>query len=310
MISSRQFNAIFPNCPAQKAKLYLPFLILALQEFQITTRKRAAAFFAQLGHESLDFKYMQELASGAAYEGRKDLGNMQPGDGRKYKGHGPIQITGRANHTAAGRALNLDLVNHPTLITLPEHAFRSAGWFWNSRKLNVYADALTARADAKDLGRFDKITKIINGGYNGKVDRQRRYLIALSVLTDQQFQDARLEETLSALTVPTPAPAPQPVEHTVQATTPAQPAQTATPVESSLLDELPLTEQTKAVGGSIARRLGVRVGGIIFTLWASGLVGRIFLILAAVAIVVVIYRERKAVTDGIRKLVKKLKGAQ
>jgi len=336
MITSAQFKAIFPNCPARKGALYLPLLVAAMRESAITNRRRAAAFLAQVGHESLDFKYMEEIASGAAYEGRKDLGNFRPGDGRRFKGRGPIQTTGRLNYTSAGIALGLPLDEQPELLALPEYGFRASAYFWKSNKLNTYADALTMRGDEKDLGRFDKITRRINGGYNHRVERQRRYLIALSVLTDKQFEAVRLEQTLSVLTIPAAAPSPDvasaPGMNSGAATTPVTPVPQVAAVfspspsavsgagavavsgtsspETSLLDEIPMNEETKAVGGSLLRRLGLRIGGGIVALWASGVVGRLLIILAVVAAAYFIYRERKAIASQVRKLVRKLKGEQ
>jgi len=171
-ITQKQLKTIMPNLSDTKAKQYLPLLNKAMAEGGINTPKRQAAFLAQLAHESGELKYFQELASGKAYEGRKDLGNTQPGDGVKYKGRGPIQLTGRANYAAAGKALGLDLVNHPELAATPEVGFRVATWFWNSRNLNGYADS----------GNFDAITKSINGGLNGKASRDAYYKKALGAL--------------------------------------------------------------------------------------------------------------------------------
>lgn len=173
-ITDNMLRDIMPNLPAAKRQLYLPHLNDAMREFEIATYLRAAAFIAQLAHESAELRYFQEIASGKAYEGRKDLGNTQPGDGVKFKGHGPIQITGRANHTACGKALGLDLINNPTLITQPENAFRSAGWFWDTRNLNALADGRL----------FKAITKKINGGFNGLADRQKYYDRALRVIPE------------------------------------------------------------------------------------------------------------------------------
>jgi putative chitinase len=170
-VSAAQLAKIMPGASQSKLQQYLPYLNQAMQNANINTPARQAAFLAQLGHESGSFKYMQELASGSAYEGRKDLGNTQPGDGVKYKGRGPIQITGRANYAAAGKALGLDLINHPELAATPQVGFQTAAWYWNSHNLNNLADQNTQAS-------FDKITKSINGGYNGKADRDSRWSTA------------------------------------------------------------------------------------------------------------------------------------
>lgn len=171
-ISGKQLGMIMPSLPAAKAALYLPFLNAAMAEGHITTPLRMAAFLAQLAHESVQLRYFEEIASGAAYEGRVSLGNTQPGDGRRFKGRGPIQLTGRANYTAAANALNVDLVNHPQLAATPELGFRIAQWFWTTHGLNALADR----------SRFDTITRRINGGLNGKRSRDRYYARAKAVL--------------------------------------------------------------------------------------------------------------------------------
>src|SRR6185436_1802430 len=104
------------------------------------TPLRQAMFLAQLGHESMSFRYMEEIASGAAYEGRKDLGNTHTGDGKRFKGRGPIQLTGRANYKAAGDALGVDFINSPEIAAFTEYGFRTAVWFWGTRNLNPLAD--------------------------------------------------------------------------------------------------------------------------------------------------------------------------
>ena len=223
---------IMPNLPAAKRQLYLPYLNKAMQEFEIANYLRASAFLAQLAHESAELRYFQEIASGKAYEGRKDLGNTQPGDGVKFKGHGPIQITGRANHAACGKALGLDLINNPTLITLPPNAFRSAGWFWDSRGLNALADQRL----------FKAITKKINGGFNGLADRQKYYDRALRIIPENFKMGAA---TLNA---------PPDVEHgdvtpTAIAAAPAAPTPVAMPVKTTTAIT---TTTTPEVAGAVA----------------------------------------------------------
>jgi len=171
-VSLEQLMAIMPKLSRAKAEAYLPHLNAAMAEAKIDTPKRKAALLAQLAHESAEFRYFEEIASGAAYEGRKDLGNTQPGDGKRFKGRGPIQLTGRANYRAAGKALGLDLENNPTLAATPEVGFRTAAWFWTTRDLNKYADA----------GQFDTITRRINGGLNGKKSRDYYHNKAKAIL--------------------------------------------------------------------------------------------------------------------------------
>jgi predicted chitinase len=171
-VSLAQLKAIMTHLSTARAEQCLPHLNRAMQEAAITTRKRRAAFLAQLAHESGELRYFEELASGEAYEGRRDLGNTQKGDGRRYKGRGPIQLTGRNNYRAAGKALGIDLENNPARAAAVDVGFRTAGWFWTNRKLNGYADQ----------GNFREITRRINGGYNGLAQRQAFYNHALGVL--------------------------------------------------------------------------------------------------------------------------------
>ncbi len=140
MLTDDELKRIMPNCAAAKRADYLPFIQAAMQEFGITSYLREAAFLAQLAHESGELRYMEEIASGAAYEGRANLGNTQPGDGKRYKGRGPIQLTGRANYTRYGQLLGLDLVNNPTQAATKEVGFRIAGQFWKLNGLNELAD--------------------------------------------------------------------------------------------------------------------------------------------------------------------------
>jgi len=173
MLTDDELRQIMPNCPAQKRADYLPFIQQAMQEFDITSYLRETAFLAQLAHESAELRYMEEIASGAAYEGRADLGNTQPGDGKRYKGRGPIQLTGRANYSKYGQLLGLDLVNNPTVAATKEVGFRIAGQFWKLNGLNELADQQ----------QFKTITKRINGGYNGLDDRIKYYERAKTVMS-------------------------------------------------------------------------------------------------------------------------------
>lgn len=164
--------AALTGCTAAEADRFLGPLNQTLARYQINTPLRVAHFLAQIGHESCGLNAVREYASGAAYEGRKDLGNVQPGDGVRFRGRGLIQITGRINYAALSKAFGVDFVGSPVLLEQPLHAALSAGWYWNSRNLNALAD--------RNL--FVSITKRINGGINGYADREQRFLVAARAL--------------------------------------------------------------------------------------------------------------------------------
>lgn len=171
VITLDQLKAIMPYA-GTRAAVFLLALNDAMDEFGIDTPTRQAAFLAQVCHESGSLRYVRELASGAAYEGRVDLGNTEPGDGVRYKGRGLIQVTGRANYRVCGQVLGLPLEDEPELLEQVGAACRSAGWFWRSRNLNELADE----------GNFKVITRRINGGLNGFADRLAAFERASAVL--------------------------------------------------------------------------------------------------------------------------------
>jgi|AntDryMetagUQ889_1029465.scaffolds.fasta_scaffold01758_1 predicted chitinase len=156
-----------PGLDESKAEAVLPHLHAAMDRGEITTLRRAQFFLAQLGHESLSLKYFEEIASGAAYEGRTDLGNTHSGDGRRFKGRGPIQLTGRHNYTKFSHWLGRGdhFVKHPEEVATPKYGFLAVIWYWTqARNCNGYCDR----------GDFRGLTKAINGGYNGLADREDR----------------------------------------------------------------------------------------------------------------------------------------
>lgn len=156
-----QLRQILPASTAANRRRFLDQLNESMPRYGIDTPRRIAAFIAQTGHESGSLRYVLEIASGRAYDGRKDLGNTQPGDGMRFKGRGLIQITGRANYKTASVALGADFVADPALLEEPRWAAESACWWWASHGLNVLADK----------GDFVRITRVINGGTNGLADR-------------------------------------------------------------------------------------------------------------------------------------------
>lgn len=119
----------------------------------LDTGLRLAHFMGQCAHESGSFRYMEEIANGADYEGRADLGNTQPGDGKRYKGRGPIQTTGRANYRRDGRALGIDLENNPYLLSIPSLGLMASTLFWSRMGLNVFADRDDAVACSRGVNR-------------------------------------------------------------------------------------------------------------------------------------------------------------
>lgn len=156
----------------QYANKYAQPLSDTMVRYEINTPKRIQHFLSQVLHESMNLYYVKEIASGKAYEGRKDLGNINAGDGVRYKGRGFIQITGRANYASLSKDLGVDFISNPELLETPEYAALSAGWFWNKKGLNKLAD----KDDA--IG----ITKIINGGKTGLTDRLKKLSIVKSVV--------------------------------------------------------------------------------------------------------------------------------
>ena len=172
MIAYEQLIRIMPYAK-QRADKFIDPLNAAMKEFDISENGiREAAFLAQIAHESGELRYVEELATGEAYERRDDLGNIYNGDGVKYKGRGLIQLTGRSNYAECGEALGLDLIACPELLEEPANACRSAAWFWQSHGCNELAD----KHD------FLRITKRINGGTNGWHERWKYYQKALQVI--------------------------------------------------------------------------------------------------------------------------------
>ena len=170
-VTLAQLLAIMPLARSRAATFLAP-LNAAMLEFGITTPARQASFLSQVGHESGQLLYVRELASGQAYEGRADLGNTQRGDGVRFRGRGLLQVTGRANYAACGKALGLDLLAQPALLEQTVNACRSAGWFWQMRGVNALADT----------GDQERVTRRINGGVNGLAERLALFAVAQRVL--------------------------------------------------------------------------------------------------------------------------------
>jgi predicted chitinase len=195
MLTDNDLQQIMPRLPQAKRQLYLPFINRVMEIYEIDTPLRASAFLAQIAHESAELRFMEEIwgptAQQKKYEPPSDvarsLGNTQPGDGFRYRGRGPIQVTGRANYKKYGDLLGVDLIGNPDLAATPQYAFSTAGVFW---KLN----GLNELADVQD---FVAITKKINGGLNGLADRQRYYEIAKNALGAEEPDDFAFSKPLA-----------------------------------------------------------------------------------------------------------------
>ena len=171
------------------------------EKYAINTPERQACFLAQVMHESNSFKALSENLNYSAqglmrtwpsrfpdldvaekyehnpekiankvYAGR--MGNIEEGDGWKYHGRGLIQLTGRENYANFGLNAGVDVLSNPDLLTTPEYASLSAGWYWNKRNLNELADKMD----------IEGITKKINGGTIGLEDRKARTQKVLAIL--------------------------------------------------------------------------------------------------------------------------------
>ena len=146
----------------------------ALTASNCTTTLRAAHFLAQIAHESAGLRYMREIDPGHYLENRRDIGNDRPGDGPKYRGAGPLQITGKLHFRnfgkwCHGRGLISDpeqFVKHPEQLEQPRWGLLAASWYWTVVRPN-----LNAQADRDDL---EAVTRSINGGLNGLADRRQR----------------------------------------------------------------------------------------------------------------------------------------
>lgn len=190
------------GCGPVRAELFAGHLVEACGAYAISaTPERLAAFLAQIGHESAGLRYVAEVwgptTAQQRYEGRKDLGNTQSGDGSRYRGRGLIQTTGRANYAAVRdrlrRRLGPDVPDFEAEPDLLEHlrwAVWSAADYWDWRGLNALADA----------GHFEQITRRINGGLNGQPDRLARWKRAREALHIET--PAAVKDSLTA--APTP----------------------------------------------------------------------------------------------------------
>lgn len=147
------------QCPAERAAECFPAMVRAMQTFSIDTPARITCFMTQVKWESGGLVYFAELASGSAYEGRASLGNNQPGDGPRFKGSGPIQVTGRSNFTAAQHALDaagikINILTDPSLARTVRYGFWISSWWWAAHGGNSVAERTPLSAASIACGRL------------------------------------------------------------------------------------------------------------------------------------------------------------
>lgn len=137
-----------------------------LTKFKIITPSRMRHFLSQISHESGGGRWKEELADGEEYEGRRDLGNTQLGDGPKYKGAGYIQLTGRANYQSFANYIKDPRVMDGADYVANKYPFTSAGYWWMENNMNALCDTNPS---------IDQVTLRVNGGYNGLDSRKMYY---------------------------------------------------------------------------------------------------------------------------------------
>lgn len=181
-VTEKLVRQMMPNA-GDRLTAHLKYIAPALAWGNIVTPPDITAFFAHLAHESGEYRYMEELADGSAYDTRTDLGNTPEldGDGAWFKGHGPIQITGHDAHLKCGVALGIDLIKNPRLLTLPEYGTVSAVWFWTKYKPWLQP--------AAKKGWFKVTQRLVNGGLNGWLERLAYYQRNLLLFALPQYTE-------------------------------------------------------------------------------------------------------------------------
>ena len=148
-------------------------IIDAMKKWGISTPLQRAHFLSQCAHESGNFYYTREIwgptKTQKGYEGRENLGNIEAGDGFKFLGRGFIQLTGRSNYIQFSKGVTDDIIKSPSLVET-KYVAETACWFWKTRKLNQLCVDDTVET-------VRKITKKINGGYNGLDDRVKKFCV-------------------------------------------------------------------------------------------------------------------------------------
>lgn len=269
MITSELLKSLFPSTPSRLRDRFIEPLNKFCPAYGIDNYLRIAAFLACGGVETDFLKTLSEYASGADYEGRADLGNTQTGDGRKYKGRGFFQTTGRFNYgrlnKTIGAKYGIDFLAQPDALTDINIAVESACIFWKENNLAKYADA----------GDFKNFNSVVNCGHASRQPNQwakRNLLYSLCkrrIPTDFSFS------------------APVPLIATTEASQPQPAAQTETlteqpPTTFKEIGTLVFLHTPKDTIQNIFVVVGARILGGLTVIWGLGLHGKIFLVLSAI----------------------------
>lgn len=223
-MSVETFAAAAQLRPEMAARWY-PHVMAAADRYDFRAPLRLAMWIAQVGHESGGFRtlaenlnysltgirktwpgrfpsdasaapYVRSAAklANSVYADRMGNGDTASGDGWRFRGRGLIQITGRESYGKCGKALGIDLLSKPDLLTEEKYAALSAGWYWDSRGLSALADG----------GHLEKVTRRINGGTHGLADREARLKVALAALAGPGLTREARPLTVTSRPVPKP----------------------------------------------------------------------------------------------------------
>jgi len=176
----------------ENAEKFRPYLNKYMNKYEINTPSRVLGFLSQIAVESAHLKRTEEYASGEQYEGREDLGNIYPGDGKKFKGRGLIQLSGRSNYEDMSKKVGKDLVNNPELVLEPDLATEVSTIFWHDRvrsglNLNQWADQFNLKEPIDSTNNWkvhENITRAINGGTNGINERASSFQRGLEIVDE------------------------------------------------------------------------------------------------------------------------------
>lgn len=155
LLTLNQLEEASPYTGPKRLELILPNLNYTLGKYKINTNPRIVHFLAQVLTESNYFRFIQEPGNGTLYEGNDSLGNLQKGDGRRFIGRGYIKILGRNAYEDYKKASGIDVIAYPHYVTTPRVAMDVAGWVWDRKQLNIFADQDS----------LEDVTKVLTGAH-------------------------------------------------------------------------------------------------------------------------------------------------